>query len=93
MQYKEVKQKLHNSYKQKNEREKKMERKIRKNKGITLIALIIIIIVLLILSTITIIALMGDEGILKQVIKAGEETNRVNVEEQIKLVVLYGTYA
>ena len=53
----------------------------------------ITIIVLLILSTITIIALMGDEGILKQVIKAGEETNRENVEEQIKLVVLYGTYA
>ena len=40
--------------------------KARSNKGITLIALVITIIVLLILAAVTINALSGDNGILKE---------------------------
>lgn len=39
---------------------------VRKNNGITLIALVITIIVLLILATVTILALTGENGILRK---------------------------
>ena len=62
-----------------------MQIKKRSNKGITLIALVITIIVLLILAGVTIAALSGDNGILKRVAEAKEQTNEKNDEETEKL--------
>ncbi len=56
-----------------------------KNKGITLIALVITIIVLLILAAITIAALSGENGILKQAQRARLENKRATVKEIIKI--------
>ena len=44
--------------------EKSLMKRIRKNKGITLIALVITIIVLLILAAVSIATLTGENGIL-----------------------------
>lgn len=49
-------------------------KKIRENKGITLIALVVTIVVLLILAVISIQMLRGDNGIVKQAVKSKEET-------------------
>ncbi len=57
----------------------------QKNKGITLIALVITIIVLLILATISIATLTGDEGILTQATRAGEETEKGREKEIVEL--------
>ena len=54
---------------------------LERAKGITLIALIITIIILIILAGITIIALSGENGILRQASKAKEETRAGAVEE------------
>ncbi len=56
-----------------------------RNKGITLISLVITIIVLLILAAITISALSGENGILKQAQRARLENKRATVKEIIKI--------
>ena len=59
----------------------------QKNSGVTLIALIITIIVLLILAGVTIVMIMGDNGILNQAMNAADETNRANVQSELELAV------
>ena len=56
-----------------------------REKGITLIALVITIIVLLILAGVAIVALTGDNGILKKARTAQTTTNEKDEEEQIKI--------
>ena len=56
-----------------------------REKGITLIALVITIIVLLILAGVAIVALTGDNGILKKARAAQTTTNEKDEEEQIKI--------
>ena len=58
---------------------------IRKKDGITLIALVITIIVLLILAGVSIAMLTGNNGILSQAQKAGEQTEIGEEKEQIAL--------
>ena len=65
-----------------------MMKRIKENKGITLIALVITIIVLLILAGIAISMLSGENGILNQAIKAKEETENKSTEEAIQLSVI-----
>ena len=57
----------------------------RKNKGITLIALVITIIVLLILAGVSVAMLTGENGILSQAQKAGEQTDIGREKEDIAL--------
>ena len=64
------------------------ENKIKKQneeKGITLIALVITIVVLLILAGVSIAMLTGNNGILSQAQKAGEETELGEEKEAIRL--------
>ena len=67
-----------------------MRRLLRKKreKGITLIALVITIIILLILAAVTISALSGDNGILRNAGKAKEETEKAQVIEQAQIDIL-----
>ena len=60
-------------------------KRLKKAKGITLIALIITIIILIILAGITLVALSGENGILRQASKAKEETEIASVREQAQL--------
>ena len=60
----------------------------KKEKGITLIALVITIIILLILAGVTIAALTGENGILRNVGKAKEETEKAQAEENKTLAEL-----
>ena len=63
--------------------------KNRETRGITLIALVVTIIVLLILAGISISMLTGQNGILNRAAEAKKkETENVQTEEQIKLVVI-----
>ena len=61
------------------------KQKLRKNKGITLIALVITIIVLLILAGVSIAMITGQNGILSQAQKAGEQTEIGEEKEDIAL--------
>ena len=54
---------------------------IQTQKGITLIALAITIIVLLILAGVTIGAITGEDGIIKNELEAREKTERANEKE------------
>ena len=58
--------------------------KIKNQKGITLLALVITIIVLLILAGITVSAITGDNGIIKNAGQAKEETEIANEKEIIE---------
>ena len=58
---------------------------LKNNKGITLIALVITIIVLLILAGVSIAMLTGENGILNQADKAGDETNRAEALERVNM--------
>ena len=71
---------------------KKYAKKSKNETGITIVTLVITIIVLLILAGITIMALSGDNGILKRAVEAKKETEKNQVVEMIQLEVL-GTYA
>ena len=62
-----------------------MRKTFKKEIGITLIALVITIIILLILAAVTIAALSGDNGILRNVAKAKEETEQAESEEKEKI--------
>ena len=65
----------------------KKKKKVREEKGITLIALVITIIVLLILAGVTIAAVGGENGILKNAGEAKEESERGDAEDEIKLAL------
>ena len=66
-----------------------MEEKLKKGKsGITLIALVITVIILLILAAVTIGALSGDNGILKNAGEAKQETEKAQIIEQAKIDIL-----
>lgn len=67
-------------------KEKTMCKKVKNTSGITLIALVITIIVLLILAGITIVALTGENGILKQANKAKQEQEISAVKECWELI-------
>lgn len=58
---------------------------LKKSKGITLIALVITIIVLIILAGVVLLALSGDNGIIKRASDSIEETKEANIIEQIRL--------
>ena len=62
--------------------EKSPMKRIRKNKGITLIALVITIIVLLILAGVSISMLTGENGILNRAKEAKEKTELATKEEE-----------
>ena len=62
--------------------------KIRKEQGITLLALVITIIILLILAGITIRAITGDNGIIRNAGQAKEETEIANEKEIITVQVM-----
>ena len=62
-----------------------MKTRLKTNKGITLIALVITIIVLLILAGVSIAMLTGENGILTQAQKAGEQTDIGKEKEAIAL--------
>ena len=68
-------------------------RKIKTNKGITLIALVITIIVLLILAGVTIAMLTGDNGILTKANNSKNETAKATAKEKVQTEVMasYGT--
>ena len=69
----------------------KMERKSKiKNSmsGVTLIALVVTVIVLLILAGVTITAITGDNGIIKQAQDAAEATNYSQAREKIEMQIL-----
>ena len=63
----------------------KKKKKVREEKGITLIALVITIIVLLILAGVSISALGGENGILKNAAEAKEESDKSSALEGIQL--------
>ena len=58
---------------------------LKNNKGITLIALVITIIVLLILAGVSIAMLTGQNGILNQATKAGDETAKAEALERVNM--------
>ena len=64
-----------------------MKKITKEEKGITLIALVITIIVLLILAGISIAMLTGDNGILKKVTTAKQQTIQSSAEEKVKIAV------
>lgn len=67
-------------------KQKKMEeKKMKKNKGITLIALVITIIILLILAGISIATLTGQNGLLTKANTAKEITKEEGIKEKIKI--------
>ena len=62
-------------------------KKIRNNKGITLIALVVTIIVLIILAGVSINLVLGDNGILTKAKEAKEESNEAQIKEKMQLAV------
>ena len=65
-------------------------------KGITLIALVVTIVVLLILAAVSISMLAGENGIIRQAIKAKEENEITSIKEEAELVksnMFIGDYA
>ena len=70
--------------------ERKKEREIKKmkeNKGITLIALVITIIVLLILAGVSLRLVAGNEGILNRAESAVSKSNTESLKEEIELAI------
>lgn len=58
---------------------------MKNKRGITLIALILTVIVMLILAAVSFDALMGDNGIVTQAMKASENTNRESAKDELLL--------
>ena len=69
------------------EKKKLIIRKLKQNKGITLIALVVTIIVLLILAGISIQMLVGEGGILTNAKEASSETKKSTAKERIELEI------
>ena len=67
------------------EKENLIYRKLKRNKGITLIALVVTIIVLLILAGISIQMLVGEGGILTNAKDARDRTNIQDIMEQVQM--------
>lgn len=63
---------------------KKTSKKIKKDKGITLIALMVTIIVLLILAGVSIATLLGDDGVLARAQDAKLQTRIGKVKEEVQ---------
>lgn len=59
---------------------------LKSQKAITLIALVITIIILLILAAVSIATLTGENGILKQINEAKEETEMSGIKEDVELI-------
>ena len=64
-----------------------LNKKFKRNKGITLIALVVTIIVLLILAGISISMLTGQNGILNRAVEAKEKTEVAQEDESVKMAV------
>ncbi len=64
-----------------------MNKRTKKERGITLIALVITIIVLLILAGVSIAMLTGDNGILTKATEAKRETEIAEEEEKVRLAI------
>ncbi len=62
-------------------------KKLKNNKGITLIALVITIIVLLILAGVSLRLVAGNEGILNRAEKAVSKSNTESLKEEIELAI------
>lgn len=62
-------------------------KKLKQNKGITLIALIITIIILLILAGVTINVLIGNNGLFKTAKKAGEDYIKSQLKEELEIEI------
>ena len=69
---------------------RKFNRKIRKEKAITLIALVITIIVLLILAGVTVATITGDNGILNNAAEAKNKTEETQEKESLELAIISG---
>ena len=80
--------KFFNYYKTKTNKNTKISKYRKKNRGITLIALVVTIVILLILAGISIGALTGDNGIIDQAHTAKEDTEIASWEEQIDLAII-----
>lgn len=63
-------------------------RNLKEQKGITLVALVVTIIVLLILAGVTILYILGDDGIFGTAQRAGTETDDAFVKEVLMTAVL-----
>lgn len=63
-------------------------RNLKEQKGITLVALVVTIIVLLILAGVTILYILGDDGIFGTAQRAGTETDDAYVREVLITAVL-----
>lgn len=66
--------------------QKKEQKKSFNSYGITLVALVVTIVVLLILAGITIVALTGENSVLKKANRAERENNLASIKEEIVLV-------
>ena len=64
---------------------KHKEKRIQENKGITLIALVVTIVVLIILATVSILAVFGDNGIIKKAERAKEVQENAGKRESDSL--------
>ena len=69
-------------------KEKKMNTKIKEEKGITLIVLVITIIILLILASVSLNILIGENGLINKAKLSRENTQKENFEENVKLIML-----
>ena len=64
-----------------------MNKRLKNEKGITLIALIITIIILIILAGVTIATLTGENGLLKNASNAKEKAIKAQYEEELNLII------
>ena len=65
-----------------------MKLNLKERKGITLIALIVTIIVLLILAGVSVMTLVGENGILTQAQNAKRANENKSAEEKVKLAIM-----
>ena len=61
--------------------ERKITRKTKSNRGITLIALVITIVILIILATVTLNVVLGEGGLIQRAQQAKELTEQAALEE------------
>ena len=72
--------------------ERKINRKTKKEQGITLIALVITIVILIILATVTLSVVLGEGGLIDKAQQAKELTEQATLKEQKELNVLMSEY-
>ena len=58
---------------------------LKKENGVTLVALVVTIIVLLILAVVSFSIIMGDNGVLKKAVVAGDTTKAASAEEAMNM--------